>query len=67
MNHSTNLVRACRDSGLTGSEIRALAHLLDKRTAGKGRGYAGGVSAVSGGSLVTSAVALARTLLATLR
>lgn len=65
MNPSTNLVRACRDSGLDGSDIEGLVRALHQPRSGARRRAA---SAAQGGSLVTSAVAaFARTLLATLR
>ncbi|AMM24129.1 hypothetical protein AX767_07025 [Variovorax sp. PAMC 28711] len=66
MLHSTNLVRVCRDSGLSGSDIQGLVGVLaSRRTAGGQWPRTAGVS--SKGGAVTSIVEFARTLLATLR
>ena len=66
MLHSTNLVRVCRDSGLSGLDIQQLVGTLEarRRTAGR-RPKAPGALHRTGA--VTSIVEFARTLLATLR
>jgi hypothetical protein len=66
MTPSTNLVRVCRDSGLSGSDIQGLVNALQSRGRSSARKPRGLVAERSAG-LVTSAVAFARTLLSTLR
>ncbi len=66
MLHSTNLVRMCRDSGLSGSDIQGLVGVLEARRR-EGGWRQRSVIGQQKGSAVTSIVEFARTLLATLR
>ena len=66
MLHTTNLVRICRDSGMSGSDIQGLVGALEARRRLSGRrSRAAGAHSKAGA--VTSIVEFARTLLATLR
>ncbi|RZI97082.1 MAG: hypothetical protein EOP78_02270 [Variovorax sp.] len=66
MLHSTNLVRVCRDSGLSGADIQQLVGALEARRRLSGRGTRAHRTPQKAGA-VTSIVGFARTLLSTLR
>ncbi|RYF33963.1 MAG: hypothetical protein EOO26_06250 [Comamonadaceae bacterium] len=66
MLHTTNLVRVCRDSGMSGSDIQGLVSALEARRRSSGRRGKGARAQTKAGA-VTSIVGFARTLLATLR
>ncbi len=66
MTPSTNLVRVCRDSGLSGSDIQALVSALQPRGRASVR-QSHGWGAQRTTRMVSAAVAVARTWLSTLR
>lgn len=66
MLHSTNLVRVCRDSGLSGSDIQGLIGALEARRGVRAQRLQTPAALQKGGAM-TSIVVLARTLLTTLR
>ena len=66
MTPSTNLVRMCRDSGLSGADIQSLVTALQPRgRASASRSHGWGAQRTT--RMVTAAVAVARTWLSTLR
>lgn len=65
MLHSTNLVRVCRDNGLSGSDIQGLVGVLQARQRASVQRPLRVTPVKS--TAMTSILGLARTLLATLR